>query len=277
MKGLDLSFAQPSQAWWHTRYAEGWRVMVQDAWTGTVMPASCLVNLNRARTAGFVTAAYVVVNNLPGATAVGHARYACGAEWDYLNFVAVDVEVPTTIAVTRDALSELRRLGKKVCIYTSKNAWKVVSSTTEFKDEWLWNAYYDGDPDFDFFLNPYGGFTRLAGEQYRGTTSLDGYSVDLNNFTATFIEQGGEQQMGLTEADKTVVKQLIELYINHDATLFKDEVNHLIRYANVPRDQAFAALKARVAGHVAESHVGGVTLDEVREEISDSIIQPRIG
>ena len=274
MKGLDLSFAQPSQAWWNTRYAEGWRVMVQDAWTGTIMPASCLVNLNRARTAGFVTAAYVVVNNLPGATAVGHARYACGAEWDYLNFVAVDVEVPTTIAVTRDALSELRRLGKKVCIYTSKNAWKVVSSTTEFKDEWLWNAFYDGDPDFDFFLNPYGGFTRLAGEQYRGTTSLDGYSVDLNNFTATFIEQGGEQQMGLTAEDKEEIVNMIRegvlVRIRHTYPTFRDEVNHLIRETHIQRDKDFAALKVKTEAHIA-APLAGVDIEPIIVEIQQRL------
>jgi len=150
LKGLDLSFAQPSQAWWNKRYTEGWRVLVQDAWTGVVQPTPTLVNLNRARTAGFITAAYVVVNNLPGATSVGWARQACGAEWDYLNFVAVDVEVPTTIKSIEEALFEVTRLGKKRCIYTSKNAWKVVNSTTRFSQEWLWNAYYDGDPDFDF-------------------------------------------------------------------------------------------------------------------------------
>ena len=68
-----------------------------------------------------------------------------------------------------------------------------------------------------------------------------------------------EGDMALTEADKTIVKQLIELYIKHDATLFRDNVNHLIRAANIPRDQADAALKAKVDAHVADvaKHAGG--------------------
>jgi len=65
-----------------------------------------------------------------------------------------------------------------------------------------------------------------------------------------------EEDMALTEADKTIVKQIIELYIKHDAPLFKDNVNHLIRAANIPRDQADAALKAKVDAHVASPHAG---------------------
>ena len=62
--------------------------------------------------------------------------------------------------------------------------------------------------------------------------------------------------MALTEADKTVVKQIIEMYIKHDATLFRDNVNHLIRAANIPRDQAFASLRAKVDVHTASLHTG---------------------
>ena len=264
MKGLDLSFAQPSQAWWNKRYTEGWRVLVQDAWTGVVQPTPTLVNLNRARTAGFITAAYVVVNNLPGATSVGWARQACGAEWDYLNFVAVDVEVPTTIKSIEEALFEVTRLGKKRCIYTSKNAWKVVNSTTRFSQEWLWNAYYDGDPDFDFFLNPYGGFAKLAGEQYQGTTNLDGYSVDLNNFSAAFIEQESDD-MSLT------AEQLANL-------ISSEEFGYYIRTRPVLRERfgrAVAdALAAAVDGHrLADPHGGGgVTIEQVRDEIDSATI-----
>ena len=125
-----------------------------------------------------------------------HARFACGAEWDYLNFVAVDVEVETNKTAIAVALESIRRLGKKTCIYTSKNAWRnTVDNTQSFKSEWLWNAFYDGDPDHDFFLNQYGGFTKLAGEQYQGTTYLDGIAIDLNDFTAAFINEGSQEDM----------------------------------------------------------------------------------
>ena len=246
MKGLDLSFSQPTQAWWNKRYAEGYRVMVQDAWTGVISSAPMLINLNRARTAGFITAAYVVVNQLPGATSVGWARNACGAEWDYLNFVAVDVEVSTTVEAVRGALAEIRRLGKKPCIYSSKHSWGVVGNTTLFKTEWLWNAYYDGDPDFDFFLNPYGGFTKLAGEQYQGTTNFDGYSVDMNNFSAAFIEEG--QPMAMTDAEFLAALQRILRDPVKAASLGLD--NTLIGRSNL-KDYIAAVADSKVKAHAA--------------------------
>lgn len=42
----------------------------------------------------------------------------------------------------------------------------------------LWNAYYDGDPDTDGL--PYGGWTDSSIEQFQGTTTVCGQSVDLN-------------------------------------------------------------------------------------------------
>ena len=259
MKGLDLSFSQPSQSWWNQRYAEGWRIMVQDAWTGFISPAPTMLNLNRARTAGFVTAAYVVVNDLPGATSVGHARYACGAEWDYLNFVAVDVEVPTRNLAIAGALKEIRRLGKKPCIYTSRNAWKtsVFEPLFAFRNEWLWNAYYDLDPDFDFFLNSYGGFTKLAGEQYQGTTNLDGFAVDLNNFSAAFIEEGS---MPITAAEFNAM-----LKADPDFRAVLTKLNQVDRNANEARE--------KINNHLTAHPSGGVTIEQVRDELNAATVK----
>lgn len=58
------------------------------------------------------------------------------------------------------------------------------------------------------------------------------------------------------DMDEHTVRVLIEAYIKHDATLFANEVNHLIRAANIPRDQAAAALRAKVDAHVASPHGG---------------------
>jgi len=258
MKGLDISFAQPTPAWWASRRAEGFQVVVQNAWTGVAAPAGTRTNLYNARNAGFITAAYLCTNLLAGATSVQRAQAACGDEWAHLNFIAVDVEIsgiaiPTLTTNTRAAINALA--GKKVCLYTAWWFWVGHMGNSEaFKDVPLWNADYDADAAMDF-PRRYGGWTEVIGKQYAGTTVVDGQAVDLNTFSDSFI--GGD--MALTEADKTIVKQIIELYIKHDAPLFKDNVNHLIRAANIPRDQADAALKARVDGHVADTakHAGG--------------------
>jgi len=240
--------------------------MVQDAWTGVISPAPTLVNLNRARTAGFITAAYVVVNQLPGATSVGHARFACSAEWDYLNFVAVDVEVQTSLLSITGALKEVRRLGKKSCIYSSKNAWKYALNTTSLKAEWLWNAYYDGDPDYDFFLNPYGGFTKLAGEQYQGTTYLDGMAVDLNNFSAAFISLEED------EMDEATVIALIKAHapqVIMDALATPDGV----AFKGLKREVAEEAQKL-LAVHATTPHGGaGLTEERVKQIIRDLVAE----
>ena len=76
--------------------------------------------------------------------------------------------------------------------------------------------------------------------------------------------------MALTEADKTVVKQIIEIYIKHDATLFKDEVNHLIRETHIQRDKDFAALKVKTEAHIAEP-LAGVDIEPIIVEIQQRL------
>jgi hypothetical protein len=57
----------------------------------------------------------------------------------------------------------------------------------------LWNSYYDGDPDEDG-IN-YGGWEHSAIEQYNGTTTVAGQSVDLNYAK----NLGTETDMALTQ------------------------------------------------------------------------------
>src|SRR3990167_5334867 len=106
MRALDLSFSSASLAWCQARKAEGWGLLIPDLWTGAVSPAPARANLANARQAGMLTAGYTVVNTLPAATAVNKAIGAAGAEWEHLNFIAVDVEGETTPATVRPAGGE---------------------------------------------------------------------------------------------------------------------------------------------------------------------------
>ena len=192
MKGLDLSFATPPAAWWVDRYAEGYRLAVQDLWTGASVPGAPATTLARARAAGLVTAGYTVVNTFPAATAVNKAVAAAGAEWQHLAFVSVDVEIATTPEIIRQALNGLRALGKRVCIYTAAWFWGGLSG--DFSDVAAWLADYDGNPALDTLR--LGRLGPVIGKQYAGTTQLAGHAVDLNTFDDAFIT-GQEEDMGI--------------------------------------------------------------------------------
>jgi hypothetical protein len=210
MKALDFSYAVPSAAWWRARKEEGNELAIADAWTGTHIPGDPEISLNRARAAGMAVEAYAVVNLHPGAYTIDKAREACGSAWPHVRTVWVDVEVTgidttTMIAHTREALARARALGKRTGIYTGRWFWVGhMRNTSAFAGEWLWNAHYDLNADIDYFTTPYGGFTRLAIEQYKGTTSVDGQSVDLNTMTAAYIKEVAD----VAEAADITLRQL---------------------------------------------------------------------
>jgi len=61
-------------------------------------------------------------------------------------------------------------------IYTSRSMWaKLMADTPEYADLLLWDAAYG-----DLAFRPYGGWTKRAIWQRRGTTDLCGTKVDLN-------------------------------------------------------------------------------------------------
>ncbi len=77
------------------------------------------------------------------------------------------------------ALQELDRRSLDAGIYSGRWWWiPNMGNSSEFSELPLWNSYYDGVPDEDGL--PYGGWEHSAIEQYAGTTTLCGQSVDLN-------------------------------------------------------------------------------------------------
>lgn len=69
--------------------------------------------------------------------------------------------------------------GKRAGIATARWWWVPnMGDSVRFDHLPLWNAWYDGDPDTDGL--PYGGWTDSLIEQYQGTTTVCGQSVDLN-------------------------------------------------------------------------------------------------
>jgi len=80
-------------------------------------------------------------------------------------------------------------------VYTGRWWWAPSTGDSgRFSHLPLWHAEYtrsaEERPDFDSF-RPYGGWTRPAMWQFRGTTSLCGVSVDLNLRQVPSMEQAG--------------------------------------------------------------------------------------
>ena len=197
MKGLDLSFAKPPSDWWQRRYSEGYHVMFQCLWTGGYagnagIRTAAAFNLANARAAGLIVAGYANAsppNWWPLATQVIEIRANAGSEWAALDRIAIDLEISgLTMARAFELADALAAEGKRTDIgYTAR--WFWTGHMGNSKDpRWLrfklWNANYDWNPDIDFGTAPYGPWkiTDLVGEQYQGTTQLDGYAVDLNTF-----------------------------------------------------------------------------------------------
>jgi len=218
MRALDLSFSAASLAWCQARKAEGWELLIADLWTGVSTPAPARANLANARQAGMLTAGYTVVNNLSGITAINKAATAAGPEWDHLSFVSVDVEVPTTPAIIREAVDGLRAQGKLVCIYSANWFWKSLDlSGHDFSDVASWLADYDGNPAID--TPPLNKLGPVIGKQYKNSHDIGGVTVDANAFDDAFIK---EEDMATLAELEAALAQLRQDATSSDAQLRAD-------------------------------------------------------
>ena len=65
-----------------------------------------------------------------------------------------------------------------VGIYASESQWSpIMCNTSEFAHYQLWWAYYDYEASFSDFSS-FGGWTKPAMKQYKGTTYICGTAID---------------------------------------------------------------------------------------------------
>jgi hypothetical protein len=133
------------------------------------------------------------------------ARAAAGSAWGALIFVANDVEIKDPQTGQVPSADQIRRStqlikaeGKRTAYYTASWYWRGVLGNPTWPwllEDPLWNAYYDGDPDIDFWRAPYGPWTQahVIGEQYQGTTNLGGDLFDLNFFDLDYLRPAAPQ------------------------------------------------------------------------------------
>src|SRR3990167_718757 len=203
-RGFDASFSQASPDWCRRRWADGYRVAGQDLWTGGYLGNKELRavagdNLRNYREVGFKTIGYINANPwFPAGLCITEAETNAGDDgegWRLLDALALDVEIEGVAeAHIRGLWEALAGENKPLCLYTRKGFWQALGNP---RWEWLrgsklWNAWYDSDQDIDFPANPYGLWTAtdLMGEQYQGTTDIEGVLVDLNIFDLDFFGEG---------------------------------------------------------------------------------------
>src|SRR5262249_51540531 len=145
------------------------------------------VQLNRARSAGLLTAGYCYLNfaaPMDGASQVREALAAFGPEAARLSFIAIDVETSArtllppglrldspdaaaqqqAVARITEAVEQLRELSLRVVIYAKKSDWQQITGDTEqFKDLPLWNPRTRGgddlkQPDLTSPVDAFGGW-----------------------------------------------------------------------------------------------------------------------
>ena len=173
-------------------------------WTGNKAYDNAPTTLANARAANKLTGAYFALSEgRSGREHAAIARLVARDEWDKLSFCAIDCELPgITIEQIVDAISEVIIQHMRPILYTREGWWKEnFGGTTAPDGIWLWNAYYDDDPDTDYEQHPYAGipYSRLAGEQYTDTKDVGGIGVCFSLFDPTFVRAAPNTQVGLVD------------------------------------------------------------------------------
>lgn len=194
MKAVDLSFDAPrvTPRWCADRVAEGYELLIVNLWTGNARIPRAEDALRTWRLAGGLTAAYFVAHDgLRAADHFAEARVGVGDEWDWLRFLAVDVEIADTSPQTvRQACDLVYVNGQRPVVYTSVSKWReLTGNDASLGDVPLWDASYGQTPGLA--MQPqYGAWQRRVGHQYQNTTDVGGVQVDLNLFDEVFVRGG---------------------------------------------------------------------------------------
>lgn len=206
-KGIDLSVYQGAVLGgsWRSMARDGVKVAVVGSWHGTRPNQYVAGCLSRAWKAELITATYIAINGArPGRYHVDAGWAACLGEWILLSFAAIDVEVRgVTEEILDGALARVEELGKRPVIYTGRwfwNWWALSlghlpgldrpGGVSRYARIPLWAAHYNGVSSLDVPL--YGGWERVHGHQYAGTTNAYGTQVDLNVFDAEWLSEWPE-------------------------------------------------------------------------------------
>jgi hypothetical protein len=196
VKVLDTAATITDPNWFREAYAAGFRLYVMhstawgtcDAWDRTQ------AQLKMALDAGLKIAVYT-----RDASCWRGGINAAGPYIPQLQFFALDVETGSPV-VTREVVDGVKGMGVRPVIYTHNGMWPdMTNNSTAFADVPLWEtdtrniSYSRWQANY---LSPtpvqYGGWntptTMRIGVQQKFEHNLNGVSVDLNSFNATFLK-----------------------------------------------------------------------------------------
>lgn len=202
-KGLDATAYIPEQAWFDTRFKEGFRLYAVHSteWGGTAPWWRTVAQLRMALSAGMKVAAYT---RDPSTWAAGIT--ACGPYVSKLQFFAIDVESegadggPGKLP-TRAMVDGIKAMGVRPVLYTGSGMWPaMMGSSTAFGDVPLWDTDTSSPPASAGAWVPnmnsptpvqYGGWNTPATKrvivQQAFNVVIDGITVDLNSVDPTFL------------------------------------------------------------------------------------------
>ena len=174
--------------WQLARSGYSVELAIVGSWHGAEPNSYCAASLGAAHDAKLLTAAYLVLNSLPGAESVDRARNICGTAWDNLAFAALDIEVRgVTEQIIADAAASVVKAGLRPIIYTGSWFWSGRLGNPDWAaSPPLWDSRYDGRKILEF-PKPYGPWNVLVGKQYEGSNSDLGFSSDLSVFDAEWV------------------------------------------------------------------------------------------
>lgn len=200
MWGVDCSYDELTIEEAQRLRAAGVEVFGQCLWTGAEQPPVTVNNLRNAHAAGMIPFGYLSVsprrpqenNPWQGADHVKAGLDGLPADVKGLmRHVALDVELEGLKYDYHVAsgIGALASRGWQQFVYTSYNAWvNYLGNPTPPYGTTLWNAFWDGDPDYDFLRLPFGhdAFI-LIGEQYTGGQNVEGQFADRDRFDRDFF------------------------------------------------------------------------------------------
>jgi hypothetical protein len=189
--GVDSSFDELTLAEARKLKDAGVQVYAQALWTGREQPGPRIVSLRNALNAGIPKlVGYISVSNngRDGTWHVNQGRAGVPDDiWNALAKVPIDVELQGLTMQTHvlPALGRAAALGKPQDVYTNWNTWvSILGNPRRPNGVGLWNAFWDGAPDFDFPSLRFGGWQddEVWGEQWSGGTYIQGQFADRNQF-----------------------------------------------------------------------------------------------
>lgn len=166
---------------------------------------------------GLITEAYIYIYydrdiNKQITDCINACKQAGGIERIWLD-VEIDTSPPPAsqvLAAVHQMQAAVEANGFAAGIYTSRSMWATLTNNSkDFSDLPLWDACYDSEASFDYFI-PYGGWTAPLIKQYAGNVTIGTTGVDMN-YAEELDDMSAEDKQALKDLGAAVIQMRVEL------------------------------------------------------------------